>query len=115
MRELQDELMMVRLREAESLADLKEMKQKVMELETQTQIQAHQVRRLDDENENLKGKMEENRVREQGLKNLIKELERNIADLDGKVGRDTYWAHLTLQAERLSDVICQDLAYLQNT
>ena len=33
--QLADDLMSVRLREAEALADLKEMKQKVMELETQ--------------------------------------------------------------------------------
>lgn len=33
--QLADDLMAVRLREAEALADLKEMKQKVMELETQ--------------------------------------------------------------------------------
>lgn len=34
-RVLQDELMTVKIREAQSLSDLKEMKQKVMELETQ--------------------------------------------------------------------------------
>ena len=33
--QIAEELMAVRLREAESLADLKNMKQKVMELETQ--------------------------------------------------------------------------------
>ena len=36
--QLADDLMTVRLREAEALADLKEMKQKVMELETQVSV-----------------------------------------------------------------------------
>lgn len=36
--ELQDELMSVRLREAERQADLREMKQRMMELDTQVRI-----------------------------------------------------------------------------
>lgn len=39
LRELEDQLMGIRIREADTVAELKEMRQKVMELETQVRIQ----------------------------------------------------------------------------
>ena len=45
--QLADDLMAVRLREAEALADLKEMKQKVMELETQVGSREQQPGRVE--------------------------------------------------------------------
>ncbi|UMM39010.1 hypothetical protein L5515_016236 [Caenorhabditis briggsae] len=48
-RELEDQLMGVRIKEADTLAELKEMRQKVMELETQNHVCTNQLKRQDEE------------------------------------------------------------------
>ncbi|GMR32167.1 hypothetical protein PMAYCL1PPCAC_02362 [Pristionchus mayeri] len=49
LRELEDQLMGVRIKEADTLAELKEMRQKVMELETQNRVCSNQLKRQDEE------------------------------------------------------------------
>ncbi|GAB1599351.1 EVI5-like protein isoform X1 [Argonauta hians] len=73
---LQEELMTVRIREAQSLSALKEMKQKVMELETQNQICTNQIKRMDGENKLLKEKILEEEDKEKMLQLNIKDLKR---------------------------------------
>ncbi|CAJ0955365.1 unnamed protein product, partial [Mesorhabditis belari] len=53
-RELEDQLMGVRIKEADTVAELKEMRQKVMELETQNHVCTNQLRRQDEELKRLK-------------------------------------------------------------
>lgn len=48
-KELEDQLMGVRIKEADTLAELKEMRQKVMELETQNHVCTNQLKRQDEE------------------------------------------------------------------
>ncbi|XP_023932513.1 EVI5-like protein isoform X1 [Lingula anatina] len=86
---LQDELMGVKLREAESLADVKEMKARVMELETQNQICSHQIRRMDEENKKLKDKIEAMGEKEKELRNEILALERKSADSESRVREES--------------------------
>ncbi|XP_064616082.1 LOW QUALITY PROTEIN: ecotropic viral integration site 5 ortholog-like [Liolophura sinensis] len=81
---LQEELMSVRLREAESLSELKTMKNKVMELETQNQICTNQIRRMDDDNKTSKERLEKSEEREKELKVKVKELERKTSDMESK-------------------------------
>ena len=54
MRELEDQLMGLRIREADAVAELKEMRQKVMELETQVHVCTNQLKRQDDELKRVK-------------------------------------------------------------
>lgn len=48
-RELEDQLMSLRIREADANVELREMRQKVMELETQNHVCSNQLKRQDDE------------------------------------------------------------------
>ncbi|XP_036610502.1 ecotropic viral integration site 5 protein homolog isoform X3 [Trichosurus vulpecula] len=57
MNELQDELMTIRLREAETQAEIKEIKQRMMEMETQNQINSNHLRRAEQEVSSLQGKV----------------------------------------------------------
>lgn len=87
-RVLQDELMTVKIREAQSLSDLKEMKQKVMELETQNQICSNQIRRMDSDNKLLKAQLHDKDELEKELRVNIKELDRTIDNLESKRKED---------------------------
>ncbi|KAM7161991.1 ecotropic viral integration site 5 protein homolog isoform 1-T1 [Macrochelys suwanniensis] len=84
--ELQDELMTIRLREAESQADLKEMKQRMMEMETQNHINSNHLRRAEQEVSNLQGKNKEEvmavRLREADSIASVAELQQHIAELE---------------------------------
>lgn len=55
---LEEELMTTRIREMETLTELKELRLKVMELETQVQVATNQLRRQDEENKKLKEELE---------------------------------------------------------
>lgn len=58
MQKLEDELMTTRIREMETLTELKELRLKVMELETQVQVSTNQLRRQDEENKKLKEELD---------------------------------------------------------
>lgn len=58
MQKLEDELMSTRIREMETITELKELRLKVMELETQVQVSTNQLRRQDEENKKLKEELD---------------------------------------------------------
>ncbi|XP_074654316.1 ecotropic viral integration site 5 ortholog-like [Tubulanus polymorphus] len=82
--QLQDELILSRLHETQAASELRDMKQKVMELETQNQICTHQIHRLDTENMKLKSRLTECDEREREYKNRMQDNERKLADLESK-------------------------------
>ncbi|XP_065265230.1 ecotropic viral integration site 5 protein homolog isoform X3 [Emys orbicularis] len=82
--ELQDELMTVRLREAESQADLKEMKQRMMEMETQNHINSNHLRRAEQEVTNLQGKAQYLSAQNKGLLAQLSEAKRKQAETECK-------------------------------
>ncbi|XP_066548315.1 ecotropic viral integration site 5 protein homolog isoform X3 [Amia ocellicauda] len=82
--ELQDELMSVRLREAESQAELKEMKQRAMELETQNQINNNHLRRADQEVKSLREKVQLLSMQNKGLSSQLQEIKRKQAEIECK-------------------------------
>lgn len=57
-RELEDQLMGVRIKETDNLAELKEVRQKVMELETQNHVCTNQLRRQDEEMKRIREEIE---------------------------------------------------------
>lgn len=67
------------------MSDLKDTKQKYMELETQNHICTNQIRRMDEENKLLKAKYEEGLEREKKLDGHIKEHIRKIDDMQSQV------------------------------
>ncbi|XP_065411622.1 ecotropic viral integration site 5 protein homolog isoform X8 [Chrysemys picta bellii] len=82
--ELQDELMTIRLREAESQADLKEMKQRMMEMETQNHINSNHLRRAEQEVTNLQGKAQYLSAQNKGLLAQLSEAKRKQAETECK-------------------------------
>lgn len=70
---LEEELMTTRIREMETLTELKELRLKVMELETQVQVSTNQLRRQDEEYKRVKEELEDALIRERELSNKARE------------------------------------------
>ncbi|XP_059139874.1 EVI5-like protein isoform X3 [Physella acuta] len=84
LRHLQEEIMALKLKEARAVGDLKDAKQKLMELETQNQIFTNQIRRMGEDNKEMKRLLEESAEREKDLKVNIKDLTRKLDDTESK-------------------------------
>ncbi|XP_048352466.1 ecotropic viral integration site 5 protein homolog isoform X2 [Sphaerodactylus townsendi] len=82
--ELQDELMTVRLREAETQAELKEVKQRIMETETQNQINSNHLRRAEQEITSLQQKVQYLSAQNKGLLAQLTESKRKQAEIECK-------------------------------
>ncbi|XP_041498005.1 ecotropic viral integration site 5 protein-like isoform X3 [Microtus oregoni] len=82
--ELQDELMSIRLREAETQAEIREMKQRMMEMETQNQINSNQLRRAEQEVTSLQEKVHSLSVKNKGLLTQLSEAKRRQAEIECK-------------------------------
>ena len=85
MKQLQEDVMTIKVREANCQSDLKDTKQKYMELETQNHICTNQIRRMDEENKLLKTQCEESLEREKKFDSRIKEYIRKIDDMQSQV------------------------------
>lgn len=78
---LEEELMTTRIREMETLTELKELRLKVMELETQVQVSTNQLRRQDEEQKKLKEELELAVTREKELANKAREQQHRCVPL----------------------------------
>ncbi|KAM9685790.1 ecotropic viral integration site 5 protein homolog isoform 2-T2 [Trichechus inunguis] len=82
--ELQDELMTIRLREAETQAEIREMKQRMMEMETQNQINSNHLRRAEQEVNSLQEKVQYLSAQNKGLLTQLSEAKRKQAEIECK-------------------------------
>uniref|UniRef100_A0A8D2ZMX3 Ecotropic viral integration site 5 n=1 Tax=Scophthalmus maximus TaxID=52904 RepID=A0A8D2ZMX3_SCOMX len=82
--ELQDELMSVRLREAEAQAELRETRQRTLELETQSQIHSNQLRRAEQESRCLQERVQTLTVQNKDLHVQLQEIKRRQAEIECK-------------------------------
>ncbi|KAM8874218.1 ecotropic viral integration site 5 protein homolog isoform 2-T2 [Spinachia spinachia] len=82
--ELQDELMSVRLREAEAQAELRETRQRMLEQETQNQIHSNQLRRAEQESRCLQECMQTLTVQNKDLHGQLQEIKRRQAEIECK-------------------------------
>ncbi|NXH78160.1 EVI5 protein, partial [Hydrobates tethys] len=101
--ELQDELMTVRLREAETQAELKEIKQRMMEMETQNQINSNHLRRAEQEVTNLQGKVQYLSAQNKGLLAQLNEAKRKQAEIECKSKEEVMAVRLR-EADRIAAV-----------
>ncbi|NXX73591.1 EVI5 protein, partial [Urocolius indicus] len=101
--ELQDELMTVRLREAETQAELKETKQRMMEMETQNQINSNHLRRAEQEVTNLQGKVQYLSAQNKGLLAQLNEEKRRQAEIECKSKEEVMAVRLR-EADRIAAV-----------
>lgn len=79
---LKTELMSAKLREAEAFSDLKDLRQKVMELETQNNVTMNQIRRQAEEMKKLQEKYEESVEQERQIQNALSLEKSKYTDLD---------------------------------
>uniref|UniRef100_G3SI22 Ecotropic viral integration site 5 n=1 Tax=Gorilla gorilla gorilla TaxID=9595 RepID=G3SI22_GORGO len=84
MNELQDELMTIRLREAETQAEIREIKQRMMEMETQNQINSNHLRRAEQEVISLQEKVQYLSAQNKGLLTQLSEAKRKQAEIECK-------------------------------
>ncbi|XP_053447685.1 ecotropic viral integration site 5 protein homolog isoform X2 [Nycticebus coucang] len=82
--ELQDELMTIRLREAETQAEIREIKQRMMEMETQNQINSNHLRRAEQEVISLQKKVQYLSAQNKGLLTQLSEAKRKQAEIECK-------------------------------
>ncbi|XP_031728773.1 EVI5-like protein isoform X1 [Anarrhichthys ocellatus] len=82
--ELQDELMSVRLREAEAQAELRETRQRMLEMETQNQIHSNQLRRAEQESRCLQECGQTLTVQNKDLLGQLQEIKRRQAEIECK-------------------------------
>nr|XP_057928447.1 ecotropic viral integration site 5 protein homolog isoform X4 [Doryrhamphus excisus] len=82
--ELQDELMTVRLREAEAQAELRENRQRMLELETQNQIHNNQLRRAEQEGRSLQERVQTLTTQNKDLHGQLQEIKRRQAEIECK-------------------------------
>ncbi|NXO59198.1 EVI5 protein, partial [Aramus guarauna] len=101
--ELQDELMTVRLREAETQAELRETKQRMMEMETQNQINSNHLRRAEQEVTNLQGKVQYLSAQNKGLLAQLNEAKRRQAEIECKSKEEVMAVRLR-EADRIAAV-----------
>lgn len=81
----EEELMTTRIREIETLTELKELRLKVMELETQVQVSTNQLRRQDEEHKKVKDELEEALTREKDMSNKAREQQHRYSDLESRM------------------------------
>lgn len=82
--ELQDELMSVRLREAQALAEGRELRQRVVELETQDHIHRNLLNRVEAERATLQEKLQYLAAQNKGLQTQLSESRRKQAEAECK-------------------------------
>ncbi|KAM8745753.1 ecotropic viral integration site 5 protein homolog isoform X3 [Acanthopagrus latus] len=82
--EMQDELMSVRLREAEAQAELRETRQRMLEMETQNQIHSNQLRRAEQESRCLQECVQTLTLQNKDLNGQLQEIKRRQAEIECK-------------------------------
>lgn len=85
LQKVEEELMSTRMREVETLAELKELRLKVMELESQVQVSTNQLRRQDEETKKVRDELELALSREKDLANKAKEQQHRYSDLEARM------------------------------
>lgn len=91
---LEEELMTTRLREMEALTELKELRLKVMELETQVQVSGNQLKRQDEDKKDLREQLDNADQRERELITKLREQQHKYSDLESKMKDETMMARI---------------------
>jgi chromosome segregation ATPase len=84
LKELEDQLMGLRIRETDAVAELKEMRQKVMELETQNHVCTNQLKRQDDELKRVKDEKEIVAKAQTETSNLLRDQQRKLMEIESE-------------------------------
>ncbi|XP_053623613.1 ecotropic viral integration site 5 ortholog isoform X2 [Plodia interpunctella] len=91
---MDEELMSTKMRELEALTELKELRLKVMELETQVQVSTNQLRRQDVDARALREELDAAMQRERGLQARQREFQHKYTDLESKAKYESMQANI---------------------
>ncbi|XP_024939464.1 ecotropic viral integration site 5 ortholog isoform X4 [Cephus cinctus] len=91
---LEEDLMTTRIREMEALTEVKELRLKVMELETQVQVATNQLRRQDEGGQVLREELDDALAREKELIAKMREQQHKYSDLESKMKDETMMARI---------------------
>ncbi|XP_023319079.1 ecotropic viral integration site 5 ortholog isoform X2 [Trichogramma pretiosum] len=91
---LEEDLMTTRFHEMEALTEAKELRLKVMELETQVQVSTNQLRRQDEHAKVLRDELEQALARQKELETRLREQQDKYCDLESKMKDDTMMARI---------------------
>uniref|UniRef100_G1KJK3 Ecotropic viral integration site 5 n=1 Tax=Anolis carolinensis TaxID=28377 RepID=G1KJK3_ANOCA len=94
MNDLQDELMSLRLRETQAQAEVRELRQRVVELETQDQIHSNHLNRMEQECAGLHEKVQYLTAQNKGLQTQLSETKRKHAESECKSKEEVMAARL---------------------
>ncbi|CAH0716119.1 unnamed protein product, partial [Brenthis ino] len=94
MQKLEEELMTIRIKEAEAATELKELRLKEMELRTQVQVSTNQLRRQDEELRELRESLDAALQRERALQTRQREFQHKYADLESKAKYESMQANI---------------------
>ncbi|XP_046433174.1 ecotropic viral integration site 5 ortholog isoform X2 [Neodiprion fabricii] len=100
---LEEDLMTTRIREMEALTEVKELRLKVMELETQVQVATNQLRRQDEGGKQLREELDEALIREKDLTTKLREQQHKYSDLESKM-KDEFMMARIRDAEHAQQV-----------
>lgn len=89
-----DDSMTTRIRQMEALTEVKELRLKVMELETQVQVATNQLRRQDEVGKLLKEELEASLAREKELTAKLREQQHKYSDLESKMKDEAMMARI---------------------
>ncbi|CAG7836729.1 unnamed protein product [Allacma fusca] len=91
---LEEEVMTLKLREMETIIELKEHRLKIMELETQVQVTSNQLKRQEDESRHLKEELESTFMQNKELHGKMKDERRRYTDLESRLKEDSVHARI---------------------
>ncbi|KAB7506775.1 Ecotropic viral integration site 5 [Armadillidium nasatum] len=91
---LEEELMTTKLHETASVAELKEARLKVMELETAVQVSTNQMKRQEEENKKLQEALENAQAEVKSLEVQLGEHKRKYSDLEGQMKEEKMMARI---------------------
>uniref|UniRef100_A0AC34R203 Uncharacterized protein n=1 Tax=Panagrolaimus sp. JU765 TaxID=591449 RepID=A0AC34R203_9BILA len=86
----------LRIKEADSIAELKEMRQKVMELETQNHVCTNQLKRQDEEIKRIREEKDLAIEKENKATNLLKEEQRKLLEIQGEMKESSVMQRLKI-------------------
>merc|ERR1719151_526202 len=91
---LEEEMMTIRMSEVGAQAELKDQNLKVMELETENQVIANQLKRQSDDLLRLRGSLDTKTESENRLEKQVRESKRQYADLESKMKEEIMMARI---------------------
>ena len=92
---MEEDLMTTKLHETAAVAELKESRLKIMELETAVQVSTNQIKRQEEENKSLQDSLENAEATIKLINAQLSEHKRKYSDLEGQVrSRRTWYIYL---------------------